>query len=262
MNDLAWSFSDTTSDAASDVSESSPVERDDPLLLVVDATRLASPAAAALSQRGFRVYRVNEFSETEAAIARRRPGLVAIVAGDARGEGLDLCRRLAQRDDGPPILMLTAEDSSLDRILGLELGADDCLHLGCDPRELVARVRALLRRSQRSGTGLAPSRKPSGASDCQLDLARRELRRADGSVTSLSPSELMLLRVFLEHPQEVLGRDRLAIAAPQAEQHGPRTIDVQVSRLRRKLGRKLDGDEVIRTVYGAGYMLTGQVAQL
>jgi len=263
MNSLAWSL--PTVSEADDVRAASlpagppPALRDDPLLMIVDASRLASPTAATLSQRGFRVLRITEFGEVEAALQRRLVSLVILVAGDARGEGLDLCRRIAQRGS-PPILMLSAEDSAIDRILGLELGADDCLYADCDPRELVARVRALLRRPQRDVV-VRPADIEAGYrfGDCHLDVARRELRRADGAISSLSPGELMLLRVFLENPQEILSRDRLAAVAAQADAHGPRTIDVQVSRLRRKLGRKADGDDVIRTVYGAGYMLTAPV---
>jgi two-component system OmpR family response regulator len=146
-----------------------------------------------------------------------------------------------------------------DRIVGLELGADDYLAKPCNPRELLARVRAVLRRAeQRSGNG-------GVGAGCEfagwrLDLVRRELRSPQGVVVNLSSGEFSLLRAFVERPQRVLTRDQLLEFARGPDSDAfDRAIDVQISRLRRKLDDSGGAQELIRTIRNEGYMFTAKV---
>jgi two-component system OmpR family response regulator len=158
--------------------------------------------------------------------------------------------------------MLSAMGEESDRIIGLELGADDYLSKPCNPRELLARVRAVLRRRRDP----APSEETLGAA-CEfagwrLDLVRHELRSPRAVVVNLSSGEFSLLRAFVEHPQRVLTRDQLLEYArgPQSDAFD-RAIDVQISRLRRKLEDGGGGIELIRTVRSEGYIFTPKVSR-
>jgi two-component system OmpR family response regulator len=174
-------------------------------------------------------------------------------------DGLSICRRMA--GDGPAIIMLSAMGEDTDRIVGLEIGADDYLPKPCNPRELLARVRAVLRRRQESKS----DERQGGAlefSGWRLDLVRRELRTPDGVVINLSSGEFSLLRAFVERPQRVLTRDQLLDFArgPETEAYD-RAIDVQISRLRKKLDDGMGGQELIRTIRNEGYMFNTKVTR-
>jgi two-component system OmpR family response regulator len=176
-------------------------------------------------------------------------------------DGLSAARHLSAQG-GPAIIMLSALGSDTDRIIGLEVGADDYLPKPCNPRELLARVRAVLRRHS-AVRALHPER-----SDLyefmgwRLDLTRHDLRDPSGILIELSDGEFSLLRSLVEHPQRVLSRDRLLELA-----HGrnievfDRAIDSQISRLRRKLNNRSDV-ELIRTVRNEGYMLLPKVTRI
>jgi two-component system OmpR family response regulator len=148
-----------------------------------------------------------------------------------------------------------------DKIVGLELGADDYLAKPCNPRELLARIRAVLRRRGEPRAGEASSGAALEFEGWRLDLLRRELRGPDGVVVGLSNGEFHLLRALAERPMRVLSRDQLLdlCRGEQSEQFD-RSIDVQVSRLRRKLSRG-SGSDPIRTVRGEGYMFAAEVAR-
>ena len=173
-------------------------------------------------------------------------------------DGLAICRRLTALENGPAVVMLSAMGEDIDRIVGLELGADDYLPKPCNPRELLARIRAVLRRrGERPAEG-----GPAAGARCEfvgwkLDLVRRELKSPAGVVVNLSAGEFGLLRVFVERPQRVLTRDQLLDLArgPENEAYD-RAIDVQISRLRRKLEDGGGGGDLIRTVRNEGYMFT------
>jgi two-component system OmpR family response regulator len=176
-------------------------------------------------------------------------------------DGLAICRRLSAAD-GPAIIMLSAMGEETDRIVGLELGADDYLPKPCNPRELLARVRAVLRRRHEprvSDERLAAACEFAG---WRLDLVRHELRSPQGVVVNLSSGEFSLLRAFVERPQRVLTRDQLLEFArgPQSDAFD-RAIDVQISRLRRKLEDGGGGQELIRTVRNEGYMFMPKVSR-
>ncbi len=174
--------------------------------------------------------------------------------------GIEICRDL-RASSNIPILMLTARGDETDRIVGLEIGADDYVSKPFSPNELLARIKALLRRARISGGAEASERKRGYEFEgWRLDILRRELRNPSGVIVDLSGGEYDLLVAFLEMPQRVLSRDQLLETARSAATTNlDRSIDVQVSRLRRKIDTGGDGDSFIRTVRGAGYMLAAAV---
>lgn len=176
-------------------------------------------------------------------------------------DGFSLCRQL-RATSKIPVIMLTAVADHVDRVVGLEIGADDYLVKPFDARELLARVKAVLRRTTQTDTVISSTatRPVLSFAGWRLDIARRELRSADKTLTILSSGEFDLLLVFAEHPQRVLTRDQLLdMARGSTCEVYDRSIDVQVARLRRKLDTEPDAESVIRTVRGGGYMFTPTV---
>ncbi|MDX2157890.1 MAG: response regulator transcription factor [Hyphomicrobiaceae bacterium] len=174
--------------------------------------------------------------------------------------GIEICRNLREQSN-LPILMLTARGDETDRIVGLEIGADDYVSKPFSPNELLARIKALLRRSRISGgAGMVGRKRSYEFEGWRLDLLRRELRNPRGVIVDLSAGEYDLLVAFLEMPQRVLSRDQLLDAARSTDATNlDRSIDVQVSRLRRKIDTGAEGESFIKTVRGAGYMLVAAV---
>jgi two-component system OmpR family response regulator len=214
-----------------------------------------------LNRHGFEVEAAADAAGLNRALAASPTDLVILDVMLPGEDGLQICRRLAGAD-GPAVIMLSAMGEETDRIVGLELGADDYLPKPCNPRELLARVRAVLRRRGEP----RPQEGDLGA-QCEfagwrLDLVRRELKSPDGVVVNLSGGEFSLLRAFVERPRRVLTRDQLLELArgPESEAFD-RAIDVQISRLRRKLENSGDGQELIRTVRNEGYMFTVKVTR-
>lgn len=176
-------------------------------------------------------------------------------------DGFSLCRRI-RATSRVPVIMLTAVADHVDRVVGLEIGADDYLVKPFDARELLARVKAVLRRTTQAGAAVTRSetRPVLSFAGWRLDIARRELRSADNTLIILSSSEFDLLLVFAEHAQRVLTRDQLLdLTRGSAHEVYDRSIDVQVGRLRRKLDTDAQTPSVIRTVRGGGYMFTPAV---
>jgi two-component system OmpR family response regulator len=174
-----------------------------------------------------------------------------------REDGLTALRDL-QRDDAPPVIMLSAVGTDVDRIVGLEMGADDYLAKPCNPRELLARIRTVLRRRGGKAAGQDGSEPASAEerrfSGWRMHMGVRTLHNPAGEHVPLSDSEFRLLRAFVEHPRRVLTRDQLLDYSGGADNEVyDRAIDVQVSRLRRKLGAG-GGQDLIRTVRNEGYM--------
>ncbi|WP_244667723.1 winged helix-turn-helix domain-containing protein, partial [Xanthomonas sp. D-109] len=169
--------------------------------------------------------------------------------------GLEICRRLRGQGDHTPIVMLTAKGDEIDRIVGLEIGADDYLPKPVNPRELLARIRAVLRRTRPGGAGAPqPDGGEIGFGRFRLHLGRRELRR-DGEPLKLTTAEFAVLSVLLRHPQQPLSRDRLSSLA-HGREHEPlgRSIDVIVARLRKLLEDDVRTPRLIQTVWGVGYV--------
>ena len=230
------------------------------VLVVDDDAELREQICKYLGDHGFIAHGASDGRQMEQVLAEAPIDLVVLDLMLPGEDGLSICRRLSG-GGGPAIIMLSAVGEEVDRILGLELGADDYLPKSASPRELIARVRAVLRR-QEEARGGAPRRGVAyqflGFS---VDALRRQLRAPNGTAILLTAGEYSLLRVFLEHPQRILSRDQLIeIARGEDSDVFDRSIDVQISRLRRKLHAFTD-QEIIKTYRRAGYMFDAPVAQ-
>lgn len=226
-----------------------------PLVLIVDDDDAIRQGLTEVFERaGFRAAAAADARAMDAALDAHGADLVVLDLMMPGEDGLSAARRLATRG-WPPVIMLSALGDDADRIVGLEVGADDYLAKPCNPRELVARARAVLRRARdahaRRGAGEALR-----FAGFKLDLARRELTDPDGVLVMLSTGEFRLLRAFAEHAQRVLTREQLLDYAFSSDAEVfDRAVDVQVSRLRKKLERA-DLPELIRTVRGEGYLFS------
>lgn len=227
------------------------------VLVVDDDDGLREQICRYLGDNGFETAAAASAPAMDRALASRSFDAVVLDVMMPGEDGLSVCRRLSQTR-GPAILFMSALGEELDRILGLELGADDYLAKPCNPRELLARLRAVLRRG---AAGAAPARGAAAYvfEGFRLDLARRELTSPTGAMVVLSAGEFSLLLAFLDHPRRPLSRERLAELSGVGGVVIERAVDVQVSRLRRKLGFSRD---VIRTLRGSGYLFNGEVDRL
>ena len=230
------------------------------LLVVDDDREIRRLLEEYLTQSGYRVTTVGDGRAMRRALDEHRIDLVVLDLMLPGEDGLSLCRGLRAQSN-MPVLMLTARGSEIDRIVGLEMGADDYLAKPFNPRELLARVKSILRRAK----SLPHQQAPTDVSAYRfggwtLDVATRNIMAADGLVVPLSGSEFRLLRVFLEHPQIVLSRDQLLELVSGRETIAfDRSIDVLIGRLRKRL--KDDGKEpsLIKTERGTGYVLAVRV---
>ncbi len=228
------------------MSEPAPRPR---VLIVDDDSDIRSGLAEVFERAGFEAATAGSVAAMERALTAKGADVIVLDLMMPGEDGLSACKRLSGKGR-PPIIMLSALGDDADRIVGLEIGADDYLAKPCNPRELVARARAVMRRSRETEAPYAESVRFAGFS---LDVARRELHDPDGVVISLSSGEFRLLRAFVERPGRVLSREQLLDFAFDNDGNVfDRAVDVQVSRLRRKLERP--GVEVIRTVRGEGYL--------
>lgn len=228
------------------------------ILVVDDDEEIRDLLTAHLSMKGFTVYGAGDGTTMFGQLAQHSIDLVILDVMLPGDDGFTLCQKL-RRESNIPVIMLTASADETDRVLGLEIGADDYIAKPFSPRELMARVKALLRRVQM----------PVNAKDelstlhfaqWQFDPIKR-LLVAEGDIQiQLSTAEFNLLQLFLTHPNEIIDRDQISMAL-----HGrdampyDRSIDVQVSRLRQRLGDKGHNPQIIQTVRGSGYILTANV---
>jgi DNA-binding response OmpR family regulator len=193
---------------------------------------------------------------------RLRPDLVILDLMLPGEDGLAICRRLRQTDD-IPILMLTAKSDEIDRVVGLEMGADDYLTKPFGPRELLARVRALLRRAQ--GASFRPVNRRYAFDRFVLDLDARSVDHTGdtGQSLQLTTAEFDLLACFVQRPRRVLTRDQLLDwTRGRAAEPFDRTVDMLISRLRKKLDAVSPGSNLVSTVRNGGYLFTAQVRQV
>jgi two-component system, OmpR family, response regulator len=226
-------------------------------LLVVDDDRdIRLLLANSLGARGYRVETAASTRDMDQILARMPVDLVILDIMMPGEDGLSACRRIA-RPDGPEIIFLSALGEEQDRILGLEVGAGHYLPKPCSPREILATVRAALRKR---GAGAPAEGQQYGFEGWKIDLGSHELFDPNGVLVGLTDGEFAVLRVFIERPRRVLSREALLAAArgPDSDAYD-RAIDVQVSRLRRKL--RSGGDEIIRTVRNEGYLFVPRVAR-
>jgi len=222
------------------------------VLIVDDDPEIRNGLADVFARAGFAALTAGDVPAMERALEKSSVDLVVLDLMMPGEDGLSACKRLSG-SGRPPIIMLSALGDDADRIVGLEIGADDYLAKPCNPRELVARARAVLRRAKDKGEE-APSGDAVRFAGFRLDVARRELHDPDGVVIPLSAGEFRLLRAFVQHPRRVLSREQLLdYAFANDSDIFDRAVDVQVSRLRRKLERP-GAPEIVRTVRGEGYM--------
>ena len=229
------------------------------ILLVDDDQEIRELLNAYLSRSGFRVRTVADGAQFRDAMSSDTPDLVILDVMLPDEDGFSLCRwvRGHQRLAQMPIIMLTASSDETDRVIGLELGADDYLGKPFSPRELLARIKALLRRAgfanERGGDVLA-------FDEWRLDMVSHRLFHQDGEEVLLSGADFALLKLFLDHPQQILDRDTIANATRGREVMPlERIVDMAVSRLRQRLRDTGKCPRLIRTVRGSGYLLAAQV---
>ena len=235
------------------------------ILVVDDDGEIRRLVAKFLRENGFHVAVARDGHEMKACLNQTHVDLIVLDVMLPGTNGFDLCREL-RRSSSLPIIMLTAKGDDTDRIVGLEIGADDYLAKPFNPRELLARINAVLRRTSSATSTPTGTRSqlPRGFTfdGWRIDTTKRELLNADGVVIDLSSAEYDLLIAFVEAPQRVLSRDHLLDAARNRAASGfDRSIDVLVSRLRRKIDND-DSDEAtsrIKTVRGQGYFFKPDV---
>ena len=232
------------------------VERTPKILIVDDDPRLRDLLRRYLGENGFNVL-VSENGEAMKRLWVREHFDVLILDLMMPGEdGLAILKRLRAEKDMTPVIMLTARGEDVDRILGLELGADDYLGKPFNPRELLARIHAVLRRRPRQDAPGAPSMENEVVKfgDFELDLGTRVLKK-NGEIVPLTTGEFAVLKVFARHPRQPLSRDKLVEMARGREYEAfDRSLDVQVSRLRKLLEPDPSKPRYLQTVWGLGYV--------
>lgn len=236
------------------------------ILLVEDRRDIRAPLKRYLEQFDFRVLEAADSEQARRVLVDAAPDLVVLDIMLPGEDGLSLCRHI-QATQPLPIIFLTAMAEDTDRIVGLELGADDYLTKPFNPRELLARIRAVLRRSQQAS--VPPVHELDATTQWkfagwELDSARRELRHQCGEHQPLSQGEYGILAVLLNRPQRVLNRDQLLdLTQGRFAEAFDRAVDNQISRLRRKLDCcEQRGRDIIQTVWGSGYKLAVEVSKL
>ncbi|MFJ4194163.1 MULTISPECIES: response regulator [unclassified Pseudomonas] len=232
------------------------------LLIVDDDVEILSLLKKFFVQHGYEVDVAADGQAMWAAIARQRPDTIILDLMLPGEGGLSLCQKV-HTQLGIPIIMLTAMGELSDRVVGLELGADDYVTKPFAPRELLARLRSVQRRTgERPAQASEPTRPVIGFAGWRLDITCRELRSPDNVMIPLSGGEFDLLVLFLEHPQRILTREQLIdMTHGQGHDVYDRSIDVQVSRLRRKIEPDSKRPDLIRTVRNGGYMFSAKVTR-
>jgi two-component system OmpR family response regulator len=232
----------------------------DHILIVDDDAEIRGLLREYFEKNGYRVTLAADGKGLRAALSVAQPDLIVLDLMLPGDDGFKLCRELRARSD-VPVIMLTARGEETDRIVGLELGADDYVPKPFNPRELLARVKSVLRRMRSLPDNLKPDEaKGFRFSGWTLDIATRNLTSPAGVVIALSGTEFRLLRTFLSHPNRVLTREQL-IDLMLSRDAAPfdRAIDVQVSRLRHRLGEDAKEPAIIKTVRSQGYVFAAHV---
>ena len=230
--------------------------RVDKILVVDDDARIRDLLRRYLAQEGFEVFQAEDGKALNRILLRETVDLIVLDLMMPGEDGLSICRRLRAANDRTPIIMLTAKGEDVDRIVGLEVGADDYLSKPFNPRELLARIHAVLRRRPTLEAPGAPS------SDIELvqfgpfafDLSARTLRK-DNNELPLTTGEFAMLKALVRHPRQPLSREKLALLARGREfEPFDRSLDVQVSRLRKLIELDAAAPRYIQTVWGVGYV--------
>lgn len=230
------------------------------LLVVDDDPDIRQLLSEFLTQHGYVVHMAKDGKAMAQQLVQHSVDMVILDIMMPGEDGISLCRRL-RAESTMPILMLTAITEDVERILALEIGADDYLSKPFNPRELLARIKAILRRTENvPSSNDQPKQNVFHFDGWQLDESKRQLLSPDHVEITISTGEYSLLQVFLQHPQEVLSRDRLlTLTKNRTAEPYDRSIDIQVSRLRQKLEADPKQPEMIKTVRGGGYILAVDV---
>ncbi|WP_199710586.1 response regulator [Noviherbaspirillum cavernae] len=232
------------------------------ILIVDDDPEISTLLAEYLEKNGYRATTAGDGKAMWKALDETRIDLIVLDLNLPGEDGLTLCRNLRVHSS-IPVVMLTARGEPVDRILGLEMGADDYLPKPFEPRELFARIRSVLRRTHALPPNLqSPDAQQMLFAGWTMDFTARHLINPDGVVVALSGAEFRLLKVFLDHANRVLSRDQL-LNFTQGRDADPfdRSIDLQISRLRQKLGEDARSPQIIKTVRNEGYVLATVVAK-
>ncbi|HZV98522.1 MAG TPA: response regulator [Methylophilaceae bacterium] len=230
------------------------------ILIVDDDLDIRTLLAEYLEEHGYKPLQAVDGNEMWKLLDSEQVHLVVLDFNLPGANGLKLCRELRLQSD-IPIIMLTARSAALDRILGLEMGADDYVCKPFEPRELLTRIRNILRRAHVP----SPEQKATEVNRLQfagwtLDLVARHMLNPQGVIVALSGAEYRLLKIFLDHPNQVLSRDQLFILTQGREAEAfDRTVDIQVSRLRQKLEQDSRDPQIIKTVRNEGYVLATKI---
>jgi len=226
------------------------------ILIIEDDEDIRELLVYNLEKNGYEAEAVESGETGLASAIRRKPDLILLDLMLPGDDGLALCRKL-RADSDMPVIMLTARGEETDRIVGLEIGADDYLAKPFSPRELLARIKSVLRRHRSLPRDLrAEEARTMTFAGWRLDTVARHMISPDGVVMSLSGAEFRMLRIFLDHPNHVLSRDQLMMLTHGREAEPfDRSIDNQVSRLRHRLSDDPTDPKIIKTVRGEGYVL-------
>lgn len=229
------------------------------IAVVEDDPEISRMVTSYMTDHGFEVSAVRSGRDLDRVMSGGKIDCVILDVGLPGEDGLSICRRLRGKS-AVPIIMVTGRGTDTDRIVGLELGADDYLPKPFNPRELVARVRAVIRRSHGIEQPAAPVPQTLMFEGWKLDMARRQLFAPDGGPRSLTSGEFNILSIFCQNARKVLSRDDLLdLLHGRAAAVFDRSIDVQISRLRRKIETNLKDPSFIKTVRYGGYFFTPQV---
>ena len=230
--------------------------RPDKIIVVDDDARIRDLLRRYLTQEGFEVMVAEDGKALARVMLRERIDLIVLDLMMPGEDGLSICRRMRAANDRTPIIMLTAKGEDVDRILGLEVGADDYLGKPFNPRELLARIHAVLRRRPPPEAPGAPSSESEVVSfgPYVFDLGARTLRKNDQELP-LTTGEFAMLKALVRHPRQPLSREKLALLARGREfEPFDRSLDVQVSRLRKLIEQDAASPRYIQTVWGVGYV--------
>ncbi len=230
--------------------------RPDRIAVVDDDARIRDLLRRYLTQEGFEVLLAEDGKALNRLLTRENIDMIVLDLMMPGEDGLSICRRLRAANDTTPIIMLTAKVEDVDRIVGLEVGADDYLPKPFNPRELLARIHAVLRRRPAQEAPGAPSKEQQVVSfgPFEFDLSQRRLTK-DGEVLALTTGEFSMLKALVRHPRQPLSRDKLAqLARGRDFEPFDRSLDVQVSRLRKLIEPDPSQPRYIQTVWGVGYV--------
>jgi two-component system, OmpR family, response regulator len=232
------------------------------LLLVDDEASIRDPLGKYLERQGFRVTEAADAAAGRAALIAYDIDLVCLDIMMPGEDGLSLCRHIAATG-GPPVILLTAKSEETDRIVGLEIGADDYVVKPFSPRELVARIKVVLRRLEAGARNVRSEGESFAFAGWTLKTSEQSLYDGDGVLVPLSSGEYRMLEALVERAGQVLSRDQL-LDLTKGREGGPfdRAIDNQVSRLRRKIEADIKDPQIIKTIWGGGYRFSVEVRRV